>query len=150
MNKTKWKIESDIGDELRTYAEWFMDLGVDYLLTVSFNEETYQRRRLKNPERMLKFVDQGMRMAGYKGPRVIVAHDNGGTAYYHAHILMRQDGTENKVRSWFFRMGDIDRKDNGPIRTAGAFVYVAHNAFNDGHFDSDRCYWQEDHRRQDR
>jgi len=112
-------------------AFWSQGAAFDWFLTFSFDERTHRRGRLTRSENLLAFVKREMRRFGYYGPSVIVAHDNGKTGYYHAHVLIVGTGGIGEVLTEKFRRhGSVSRSEDGPIRGGGAFLYCANRAVN--------------------
>lgn len=149
-NRTRMYEQTDLADEYHalTVVEgpisavaaglanwWIRTVDVDYYLTATFNQVAHNRYRLNKPNRTLKFGARRLREAGYYGPYVMVAHDNGGTGYFHLHMLIKESEATEAVRASFKKLGDIDKTENGPIRGAGAFAYCANRACPRGKYD---------------
>jgi len=108
----------------RATVDWMKRMGLDYFLTVSFDQEAYDKYGLHDPEKCLKFTVEGIKRTGYRGPLALSVHDNSGGCYFHPHVLLRDNGDMERVRRWAFRYGDLDCPDNGLIRSDGAYGYV--------------------------
>lgn len=139
MSKTLMQADEDAHQEegaVNVIADWYaehwksLDL-YDWYATFSFDEKTNQARRLNKPENLHRFVEQQLRRFGYRGPFVIVAHDNSGSHYYHAHCLLsdHEPGICGRISEKFRRFGNVSNKDDGAIRGMGAFYYCANRAF---------------------
>lgn len=112
-------------------AFWSEGALFDWFITFSFDEQTHRRERLNRSDNLLAFVKREMRRFGYFGPSVIVAHDNGNTRYYHAHVLIvGADGMGERLAQKFRRHGNVSKSEDGPIRGKGAFLYCANRALN--------------------
>jgi len=142
MTKMKERLTEDEQDAHRVKwpanqtADWhaatWNSRGVfDWYMTFSFNDPTHRSRRLTSPDRLHDFVEEQLRRFGYLGPFVIVAHDNSGTRYYHAHCLLSdyEPGICARLAEKFDRYGNVSKTDDGPIRGMGAFYYCANRAF---------------------
>lgn len=113
-------------------AQMWRKLGLfDWYVTFSFDQRTHRAKRLHSPENLHRFVGEELRRFGYRGPYVIVAHDNSSTRYYHAHCLLSdyEPGLCAKVSDKFSRYGNVSKTDDGPIRGMGAFYYCANRGF---------------------
>jgi hypothetical protein len=126
------KEEAAVNERADFEAETWSRRGIyDWYATFSFDGKTHERNRLKTPERLHKFVEQQIRRFGYRGPFVIVAHDNQNSHYYHAHCLLADYklGICKDLTDKFRRFGNVSNADDGPIRGMGAFYYCANRAY---------------------
>lgn len=105
----------------------WMGADLDYLIALSFSEDAYSRNGLRRPDRMVGFVKERLEAAGYWGPYVLVVHDRG-TGYWHPHLIIKDNGIAKRVERELFRFGDLGKRFNGPIESAGAFAYHAERA----------------------
>jgi hypothetical protein len=118
---------------------WSEDVDVDYFLSVSFDERAHMRYRLDDPQRTIAFGRRVLESVGYRGPFVMVAHDNADTRYFHLHMLVQGGPAIDQARIIFKTHGDVDTAENGPVRGLGAFLYCAGRAVHDGMPNGD--YW---------
>lgn len=104
----------------------------NWYVTFSFDAKTHKKARLDTPDRLYRFVERELERFGYLGPFVIVPHDNAGTRFYHAHCLLNnyQPRLCEQLTEKFRRYGNVQNRDDGPIRGRGAFLYCANRAIN--------------------
>jgi hypothetical protein len=136
--------------EVGQLAETWRQIDVDYFFTASFDQSAHERFGLSNPERAIRFGIDALHAAQYWGPFVIVAHDNSGTRYFHLHMLLKQDRYLPELRGRFRSYGNVDREDNGPIRSDMPYKYCAGRTVHAGHIDSRYFEVQERWRRRPR
>jgi hypothetical protein len=120
---------SDLAAQLAD--DWARRAPFDWFVTFTFNEATNRNYRLSTPQALTDFVRREMRRFGYYGPFVIVPHDNGGTRYYHAHVLMvGANGAGSRLSEQFSRYGNVSDPKHDVIRGRGALLYCANRAVN--------------------
>lgn len=110
---------------------WHRQGVFDWTCTFSFDQRTNRSRALTRPNALHDFVEGELRRYGYRGPFVIVAHDNSDTRYYHAHVLLSdyKPGMCAGLVDHFRKFGNVSNKDDGPIRGMDAFNYCANRAY---------------------
>lgn len=137
-------------DRLMTgMVDSWMDIDLDYVITLSFSERIYLQHGLKNPERLKNFTLDRMAEAEYFGPYVLVVHDNCGTTYWHPHLIVKESDGTRRLEHLLWDFGDLGKEYNGPIRGAGTFVYHAIRATESG-LDLDNCEYNPRWRRRSR
>jgi hypothetical protein len=139
MDRSTWKEDNEDAHkeegaatcEADYYAQLWNRSGLfNWYCTFSFNQHAHWGQRLHKPTALHDFVERELRDFGYRGPFVIVAHDNSGTRYYHAHCLLAdyEPGICADLTDHFSKFGNVSKKDDGPIRGMGAFWYCANRA----------------------
>lgn len=114
-------------------ADRWMASGLfDWYVTFSFSQRTHEKAHLKDPTHVYAFMRERLREFGYYGPFVIVPHDNHGTRYYHAHCLLQdyKPGICPRITDAMRAYGNVQKKDDGPIRGRGAYLYCANRAMS--------------------
>lgn len=114
-------------------ADRWMGSGLfNWYVTFSFDERTSKRHCLVDPRHVHAFIKDRLREFGYYGPFVIVPHDNSKTRYFHAHCLLQNyaDGMCARISDGMRPYGNVQKKDDGPIRGRGAYLYCANRAMS--------------------